>query len=53
MCEEQDTEIPKVMQGQVLSTEGDPVYMTLEEDGQEAFDKMWEEGQTITPNGYV
>jgi hypothetical protein len=32
--------------------EGDPEYMTLEEDGQEAFDAMWQEGDTITSDGY-
>lgn len=29
-----------------------PEFMTLEDDGQEAFDQMWEEGATVTEDGY-
>lgn len=31
----------------------DPEYMILEEDGQEEFNLMWEEGDTVTPDGYT
>lgn len=33
--------------------DADPEYMTLEDDGQEEFDRMWEEGSTVTPTGYI
>ncbi len=33
--------------------EKDPEYMTPEIDGQQAFDDIWEEGDTITPDGYL
>lgn len=29
-----------------------PEFMTLEEDGQEEFDRMWAEGITVTEDGY-
>jgi hypothetical protein len=29
-----------------------PEYMTLEDDGQEAFDAMWLAGATVTEDGY-
>lgn len=32
---------------------GDPAYMTVEEDGQEAYDAMWADGDTPSPDGYL
>lgn len=32
---------------------GDPEYMTLEDNGQESFDSMWQEGDTINEDGYL
>lgn len=43
----------KAIQDEVVPMESDPEQMTIEEDGQEAFDQMWVEGDTVTEDGYV
>ncbi len=31
----------------------DPEFMTVEDDGTEVFDQMWNDGETVTPDGYL
>lgn len=48
-----DGAVVKAMQPGVVHVDGDPERMDIDVDGQEAFDAMWRDGETVTPDGYL
>ncbi len=45
-------EAGKQIQPETEMPGADPEYMTLEDDGQDSFDEMWLNGDTVTEDGY-
>lgn len=48
-----DGDAEKAMQSGVVHLDVDPERMDVAPDGQEAFDAMWRDGETVTPDGYL